>query len=71
MSADYGLCGSTPFSPFFVDGNLTPCFLYLYVGALQAVYVLTFGIAEAVRVRHCLPAPYARRPFPASTHFPA
>ena len=51
MAQPYGFCGDTPLSPFFVEGNLTPCFLYLFTAALQAVYIVTFGTAQAARVR--------------------
>ena len=63
MASD-GFCGDEPLSPFFADGNLTPCFLYLFVAGLQAVYIATFGVAEAARVRRRTPRGGA------STHAP-
>jgi hypothetical protein len=52
MADAYGFCGAQPLSPFFDEsGNMTPCFLYLFSAGLQALYLVTFGVAEAVRVR--------------------
>ena len=51
MADAHGFCGAQPLSPFFVDGVFTPCFLFLFSGSLQAIYMVSFGVADAVRVR--------------------